>query len=89
MAQDIDNSFFDKTHISETIVKMSKWAVMGLIKERKHIRFTDLQRLTSWRPTTLLSLIRDLEIIKFLKCETILDENNRQQKVIHFLEDKK
>lgn len=81
--------FFDKTAISETPQKLTRGQILELLRNKQHIRFAELKKLTHWRQTSLWNLVRELEFCRFIRTEIVVDENNTTQKVIHYLETNK
>jgi len=80
---------FDKTPISEAPQKLTRGQILELLRNRQHLRFTDLKKLTHWRQTSLWNLVRELEFCRFIRTEIIIDENNTTQKIIHYFEGEK
>jgi|SRR3989338_3437980 len=78
--------FFDKIPISEPSQKLSRGQILELLRNKQHLRFTELKKLTHWRQTSLWNLVRELEFCRFIRTEIIIDENNTTQKIIHYLE---
>jgi len=78
--------FFDKIDMSDKPLRWTKGQIITYLQEHKHINFTALKKVSHWKHSSLFSLIRELEFIRLIRTEIKVDENNREQKVIHYLE---